>query len=86
MAKISCHVCRAEARGWLGFWLLTWQHLVDVILFPLNIWLILIQGSIVGCCVHRVRTVHVIVELLVILLIIWDSEGAQVWQERAKAW
>ena len=70
----------------LLIWLLTWQNLVDVILFHLNVWLILIQGSIVGCCVHRVRTVHVVVRLFFVLLITWDSEGAQVWRKRAKAW
>lgn len=60
--------------------LLTWKNLVDVIFFhPV----ILIQGSVVRCCGHGVRTPHVIVELF-LLLIVWDSEGAQICWERAK--
>lgn len=74
------------AKGWLGFWLRTWQNLVDVILFHFNVGLILIQGGIVGCRVHRVRTLHVIVELLFVPFIKWDGEGAQVWQKRPRAW
>lgn len=83
VAKVSCHVGEATARARFGFGLLTWQNLIDV-LFHLNVRLLLIQGGVVGCCVHRVRTVHVIVGIIFILT--WDSEGAQVWQEGAKAW
>lgn len=65
-------------------WLHTWKNLIDIILFhPI----IRIQGSVVGCCGHRVRTIHVIVELFLILLVVWDSEGTQVCRkQRAKAW
>lgn len=76
----------ADGSGFnLLIWSLTWQNLVDVILLHASAGLILIQGGIVGCCVRRVRTVHIVVGPFFIL-ITRDGEGAQVWQERAKVW
>lgn len=68
----------------LGFHLiilsLTWKNLIDVVFFhPI----ILVQGSVVRCRGHGVRTPHVVVELF-LLLVVWDGEGTQICRERAK--